>query len=74
MDGFGKLRAIHVDVHDPCICSKLCPVAGDPVVKPDAQRNDQICIVHGHGGSIVAVHTLHPQETGMVCGDSGKSH
>ena len=53
---------------------KFAAVAGDPVVEPDTQGDNQVCIVHSHGGSVVAVHTLHSQKTGMVCGDSGKSH
>ena len=74
MNGFAQLGAIHIDMDDLGICCKFGTVAGNPIIEPNAQGDNQVCIVHCHGGCVMSVHTLHSQESGMICGNTGKAH
>ena len=53
---------------------KLLAVARHAVVKAHAERNDEVGVVHRHGGSVVAVHALHTEETRVVGRNAGKAH
>ena len=74
IDSLVQLRSVDVDMDDLCILGELGTVAGDPVIEPSAQGDDGIGVVHGGGAGVMAVHTLHTQEPGMVGGDTGDTH
>ena len=53
---------------------ELGTIAGNPVVEPAAKGDDAVGVVHGGGAGVVAVHTLHTQEPGIVGGNTRDAH
>ena len=74
MHRLAQLRSVDVNVDDFGGAGEFGPVAGDPVIEPGAHGDDHVGVVHGHGTGVVAVHTLHSQEPGIVRGNTGNAH
>ena len=63
------LRSVDVDVDDPAVLGELAELAGDAVVEPDAEGQQQVGLVDGVIRVDRAVHAQHVEREVMVAGD-----
>ena len=54
--------------------AKRADLAGDPVVEPGAQADEQIAALHGGHRGVVAVHAGHAQALGVRVGEGAPGH
>ena len=63
------LGGVDVDVDDPPVLGELAELAGDPIVEPDAERQEQVGLVDGVVGVDRPVHAQHLEREIVVAGD-----
>ena len=61
-------------MNDRCVRSKGRELAGDPVVEPCAERNQQVSLLQRAHRADCAVHTGHPHVLRVVVGEGAASH
>ena len=65
---------VDVDVHDRGLGGEGVRLAGDPVVEPDPDPQEQVAGAGAHVGGVGAMHAEHPQEERVVSGESPEAH
>ena len=73
-NGLVDAGPVDVDMDLDRVGRKGIEPACHPVIKPCADADDQVRLVHRPVGLIGAVHPQHPQPIGMVSGKSAKAH
>ncbi len=63
------LGGVDVDVDDPAVLGELAELAGDAIVEPDAEGQEQVGLVDGVVGVDRAVHAEHVEREVVVAGD-----
>ena len=74
MDGLVDRAAIDIDVDLGRIGREGIEPAGDAVVEPRAEADDQVRPVHRHVGFIGAVHAEHAEPVRVIGGEGAEAH
>ena len=69
-----QLGRVDVDVDDLGLRGEGADLAGDPVVEPGAQADEQVAALHGGHRGVVAVHAGHAQALGVRVGEGAPCH
>ncbi len=69
-----QLGRVDVDVDDLGIGGEAGQFAGHPVVEAGAEGDEQIGVLHGGDGGVVAVHARHAEAERMVVGEGATGH
>ena len=69
-----ELGRVDVDVDDLGLGGEGADLAGDPVVEAAAQGDEQIGLLHGGDGGVVAVHAGHAQAQRVAVGEGAAGH
>ena len=69
-----QLGRIDVDVDDLGVRGEIGDPAGHPVVEAGAQGDQQVRLLHGGDGGVVAVHARHAEAERMVVGERTACH
>ena len=65
-----ELGRVDVDVDDLGLGGEGADLAGHPVVEPAAQGDEQVGLLHGGDGGVVAVHAGHAQAQRVGVGEA----
>ena len=68
---FGR---IDVDVHDLGVRGERVDLAGDPVVEPRAERQEEVRLLDGGDRGVVAVHAGHAEAQLVIVGEHATGH
>src|SRR3546814_18004956 len=63
-----------VDVDDLGVRREGRDLAGDPVVEPAAQCDEQVGLLHRGDGRVVAVHARHAEGEAVLVGEGAPGH
>ena len=74
MDVLADGRRVDVDVDDLGLRAELRYLAGDPVVEPGPDGDDEVRKVDRHVGGVGAVHPHHAERQGMRAGEGTQGH
>ena len=69
-----ELGGVDVDVDHLGVRRELVELAGDPVVEPGAEGDQQVGLLERHDGRVVAVHARHAQGQLVVVGERTPGH
>ena len=69
-----ELGGVDVDVDDLGLGGEGGDLAGDPVVEPAAQRDQQVGALHRGDGGVVAVHARHAEREAVRVGEGAPGH
>ena len=69
-----ELSRIDVDVDDFGIRGEAIELAGDPVIEPGTQRDEQVGLLHRGDGGVVAVHARHAEAEVVAVRKRAASH
>ena len=69
-----ELGGVDVDVDDLGVGGEGADLAGDPVVETAAERDEQVGVLHGGDGGVVAVHARHAEAQRVAVGERAAGH
>ena len=69
-----QLGGVDVDVDDLGVGRERVHLAGDPVVEPGAERDQQVALLHRRDRGVVAVHAGHAEAQRVVVGERAARH